>query len=151
MRHYSKIEWQQFINNHLDALLELEMQEHLLTCEDCRAIYLELIDESIDTEVTVSAGFTDRLMESIHKENAETAQRKHKQGRRNMLIYYTSAACITLFLMSSGAFQSMYQGITSSDKYVLGTLQKQSLFQSGWTNKLTDKTSKLIHQLKREI
>lgn len=145
LRHYSKAEWQLYINKEYDDLSRQEMQNHLLSCDACMTLYLDLIDEAPIENDTVLDGFTDRVMEQIHMENVKSEGQKLKQKRINMFIYYVSAASITLFLMNAGVFESIYQSFASEKKYLSETSQKKSLFTNGWTSRLTEDTSKFIN------
>jgi hypothetical protein len=109
------------------------------------AQYLDLIDESPFEDETVLEGFTERVMKQIHMENVKTEGQKLKQKRINIIIYYVSAASITLFLMNAGVFDSIYQSFTSEKSQVSEASQKQSLFTNGWTSRLTEDTSKFIN------
>ncbi len=150
MRHYSKAEWMWFINSDSHTLLHQDMQVHMLSCDDCMELYSDLI-EGIDIEDSVlSKDFTDRVMEMVHKDKVEAAKLKHKQKRFNTMVYYISAASITLFLMSAGSFQDIYRSFSSEGKYTSKVSQKQSLFVNGWTNTLTDVTSNLINGIKNQ-
>jgi hypothetical protein len=148
MRHYSKAEWMWFINSNSHTSLHQDMQEHMLICDDCMAIYSELVDEIDIEEGVISEDFTDRLIEMVHKDKAESSQAKLKQKRINTMVYYISAASITLFLMRAGAFQDIYRSFSTERKYTSESSQKQSLFVSGWTSTLTDVTSNIINGIK---
>jgi hypothetical protein len=145
MMHHSKTQWQLFVNRDLDEALQEKMQEHLLECDDCMTIYTDLIEISSDNEVSIPEDFTDSIMNQIFSENRQLSQRKLKQKRINLFIYYVSAASITLFLTTTGVFQNLYEGFSAGAKYAEANAQKQSIFISGWTHKLTDETSKLVN------
>jgi hypothetical protein len=150
MRHYSKAEWLWFINNESHASLHQDMQEHMLTCDDCMVIYSDLIDGIDIEESVISKDFTDRVIEMVHKDKIESTQAKLKQKRINAMVNYISAASITLFLMGAGAFQDIYRNFSSEGKHISEASQKQSLFVSGWTNTLTTVTSNLINGIKNQ-
>jgi hypothetical protein len=150
MRHYSKAEWLWFINNDSGTVLHEEMQEHLLVCDECMMLYLELIDKINMEEVPATEDFTDKVMELVHREKVEAAKRRLNQKRVNTLIYYVSAASLTLLLTGVGTFQDIYKGLSSVEKQAFETPQKQSLFMSGWTDRLTDETSKFLSGVKKE-
>lgn len=150
MRHYSKAEWLWFMNNDSQSLLNKDMQEHLTTCDDCLALYSELIDGIELDESSIPEDFTNRVMDMVHKDKVESSLAKLKQRKINTLVYYISAACITLFLMRVGAFQHIYNSFSTEGKHVSEASQKQSLFVSGWTNSLTDMTSNLINGIRNQ-
>lgn len=150
MRHYSKAEWLWFVNTDSDTLLYEEMQEHMQNCDECMNLYLELIEGITRSEVPVTEDFTDRVMEAVHREKVEAAKKRLNQNRINTLIYYVSAASLTLFLMGTGTFHDIYKSFASVEKYTLENPQKQSLFMSGWTSKLTYETSKILSGVKEE-
>jgi hypothetical protein len=148
MMHYSKVQWQLFVNNEVKEELQEEMQQHLLECDDCMSIYANLIEESSDIEVSIPEDFTDNIMRQISSENMKRTKKRLNQKRINLFIYYVSAASITLFLTTSGVFQGLYEGFSQGAKYAETTTEKQSIFISGWTSKLTDETSKLVNIVK---
>lgn len=148
MMHHSKTQWQLFVNGDLDEALQEKMQDHLSECDDCMTIYTDLIELSSDIEVSIPESFTDNIMNQIFSENRQLSLRKLKQKRINLFIYYVSAASITLFLTTTGVFQSLYEGFSAGAKYAEANTQKQSIFISGWTHKLTDETSKLVNVVK---
>lgn len=149
MSHYSKVELYSVINGQdFQLSISQEMQDHLSNCDVCMELYLELMDGFELGERSATENLTDRVMELVYKENEESSQRKLKQKRINTLVYYVSAASITLFLMRVGAFQDIYQSFSSVEKQVYESPKRQSLFTSGWTNRLTDVTSKFLNGIK---
>ncbi|MDF2672821.1 MAG: hypothetical protein K0R09_1086 [Clostridiales bacterium] len=148
MKHYSSIEWLNLLSGVVNEEVECELHEHLLECEECLNIYVSLIENAEETHLNspLSLDFTDRVMNTIHEENRKLQAIKKRKTFNNLIICYVSAACITLFFMSSGIFDFLSKKIPeSSTKFSTTHLGSSNLLSNGWTDRLVDKTSSFVN------
>ncbi len=148
MVHYSEVQWELFITGQIDETLYEEMLQHSLECEDCLKLYLDLLEKSNSPDLIPGEDFTDRVMNCISNENKLMLEKKRKINRANLIIYYTSAASITLFLFWSGIFQGISGSLPQTGKHV-GMIQSTAagIFVSGWTERLSDNTDNIINNI----
>lgn len=118
MRHYDDVEWKLYKENLLDKKIYDEMQEHLFQCESCMDKFLSTIDdkEVEDAGKILSTDFTDDLMSRLESTRPRGIVNidKYKQKKRvynEVLLYYTAIASVAIFLMGSGFFHRMVDGI----------------------------------------
>lgn len=154
MKHFDSAKWKLYIENKLDEYEEAEMQEHLLNCDQCLSLYLSMLDyeineKSIDEEIFPAIAFTDSVMSVMKIDKKKAEEKRQKRNHINMVVYYVSAASITLFLMGSGVFQQLHNTFSDLNYEVSSTQEIESkLFFSGWTEKLTEGTSNIINGTK---
>lgn len=105
---YTKAQWSKFKMGEIKCEQEKKMEDHLRQCTECMDKYLSLINEDEErcAKLSISLDFNKVAMEKIYKEpvNIKRIMEKRKIRRKNLLIYYTAAASITLIIMSSGMF-----------------------------------------------
>ena len=151
MKHYDSTKWKLYTENKLDEHEEEEMQEHLLNCDQCLSLYLSLIDykineKSIDETIFPAINFTDSVINALKVDKKKVEEKRQKRNHTNLVVYYVSAASITLFLMGSGVFHQLLNTFSDLSYEVSNTQEIESkLFFSGWTEKLTEGTSNIIH------
>lgn len=119
MEHYSKIKWLEFANELIIEEERSKMEVHLLSCEECLNSYLEILEEKELEKVHqfIPPDFPDRVMNEIDKK--AKLNRTGLKSRRNIFIYYTAAACITLFLMGSGAFNLVLNTVPNTTAAII--------------------------------
>lgn len=146
MKHYSYKEWHELIADRINDEKKIEMLEHTMECQNCLDIYLSLIDEGLSIENTIpSPDFSSKVIKKINVENKQAELLKKKNHFTNIMIYYTSAACITLFLISHGCFDA-FLGFTEKGSKAITTQSKTTSFVfNGWTDTLTKKTSSFLN------
>jgi len=148
MKHYSYEEWQELIEAKVDDDKRIEMLEHSMECQNRRDTYLSLIDEGLTTETTLpSPDFSSKVIEKINTENKKITLLKKKRCFTNMMIYYTSAACITLFLIYSGCFDTFLGFTPKGSKAITNQTKATGFIFNGWTDILTEKTSNFIDNI----
>ena len=175
--HYEQVLWEMLIENDLEEKMQLEMQEHLLKCGKCFEKYILLMESkcsegesefsveskyqnmknplhsSLEDKVESLAGFTNKTMERIDKECKRNTLRNQRNNRWTLLAYYSSAAVITLLLMSGGMFNIIFETINNTETQVAtaqSQLSQNSIFTNGWTDRLTEGTSGLINGVRQE-
>lgn len=116
MSHYTNEEWRQFICDVLPEEKREEMESHLYSCDQCLAVYMELIEENASDlpnpfDEAVSADVILAQVEQ-YKKPKRTKQTQTKQK----LLHYGIAAAITIGFMSSGIFQLVTNaGVVGTD------------------------------------
>lgn len=148
MKHYSYEEWQELIADGVNEETKIKMLEHTMECQSCLDIYLSLIDEGLKDENTIpSPDFSSKVINKITVENKQTELLKRKKHFTNIMIYYTSAACITLFLISHGCFDAFLGFTEKGSKAIANQSKATSFVFNGWTDTLTKKTSSFLNNI----
>ncbi|GMB09223.1 hypothetical protein [Thermolongibacillus altinsuensis] len=137
MNHYTNEEWRQFICDVLPEEKREEMENHLYTCDQCLAVYMELIEENAfelpnPSDETVSADVIIAQVEQYKKPKRTKTKQK--------LLHYGIAAVITIGFMSSGIFQSVTNAV------VLGTDLSEN--RPSYTEQWMDKTLSFLDWIK---
>jgi anti-sigma factor RsiW len=140
MSHYTKEEWRQFIFDVLPEEKREEMENHLYSCDECLAVYMELIEQSASglptpSEKAISA---DVILEQAALD--AKLKRMKKPQHKQKLLHYGIAAIITIGFMSSGIFQS------ATNAAVLGTNISKN--RPSYTEQWMDKTLSFLDWLK---
>jgi len=143
-RCYRPQEWQTYCAGMLQESERIQMEEHLLQCNNCLSIYLDFLNKSLQRESFSQLGqeFTDKVMANIQKEN-------YTQGHNNkinLIISYCAAACIVMFFWVGGYFDKISEGLSEGTKLSkpLETIEARieppkSFIQTGWTQKVLKK------------
>lgn len=148
MKHYSNEEWQELIEEEVNDGKKIEMLEHTIECQNCLDIYLSLIDGEINNKNTAPPpDFSSRVIERINADNKKLELLKKKKRFTNIMIFYASAACITLFLISQGCFGEFLNISAKSSKAIHNQSKITGFMFSGWTDTLTEKTSNFINNI----
>jgi anti-sigma factor RsiW len=107
MKHYPDNEWMLYIKDQLPQSSREKMEEHLLTCDACLALYMEQVElaefPAALPESILGAGLVNQVM---HRVTSDERRRRTSSFRRRLL-HYAVAAAVTFLLMASGIFQSM--------------------------------------------
>mgnify|MGYP001084927062 FL=1 len=151
MAHYSREEWKAFMEGALKEEKSGAMEGHLLTCEQCVSEYLSCFpEEGISGGVIeLHPQFTSSVMKRI--EGME-AKRRGKAKRRD-IFYYSVAACLTLFFMFAGVFESfarMIPEITKADMQMITSSRSgnRDIIEFGWSDKLMNSTLTFLDAMK---
>jgi hypothetical protein len=111
MSHYAKQEWIQYINGKLAEDLQIELDHHLLSCNQCMNSYMECIEEGGDLLPSLENPmlFVDTIMKSLPSVHEERPAQKSKMRRfyETPIFHYSVAAAITFIFMSSGLFTQL--------------------------------------------
>ncbi|UNC93045.1 anti-sigma factor family protein [Candidatus Contubernalis alkaliaceticus] len=154
MKHYSKKEWQLYINGEIGIKQQTEMEDHLVDCDSCLKEYLSAVEaaELAEGDSLVSAGFTDNVMAKLKILEMKVPEKSKKKRSRssNILIFYTAAACITLVFLSCGVFDSIGHYVPKTTYQMVDSTNQTDFLASGWSERLLDfVTVELSNQDKR--
>jgi hypothetical protein len=124
-KHYSYEDWCQYVKNEMDGSVREDVETHLYSCDKCLDIYLQVLDseDSELPEIQNETQFTESLMASIadiNKKNVSLGEGK-KSFYQSSAFHYLLAAAMTIFMMSTGVFQSITK--------VADTVQSPQAFQ----------------------
>jgi hypothetical protein len=111
---------------------------------------LKAIDDDYISDISkdLPGNFTELVINKLKLEDSRISTTKKKNYVSNILIYYISAACITLFLMSQGVFHALTSNVpAASSIFTNKTLKSEKLLTNGWTDQLTQKTSLFLNGL----
>lgn len=152
MAHFTSEDWKTFAQGLVNEKKQSDMEEHLLKCDECADIYLSFFSlESTEAAAReLHPRFTSNVMKRIG--GLEAQRRGNRQGRWSIL-YYTAAACLTLFFMSAGIFESfadMIPEITEKRIEIHHPFQEdnQGMIQFGWSDKIMNRTVAFIDAIK---
>ena len=152
MEHFDMHRMMLYTNGLAEENLKLQIENHLLNCDDCMEKYIEAIEyrNVHDASLLISPGFCDRVMDQIKEEKEKNNEREERrvQKKYQVFIYYVAAACITLIFMASGVFQQIFgsvSNVTSGIEESPGSIEK--MVPSGWTDRLVEGTSDVIDVL----
>lgn len=119
MRHYSKVEWMNYINNTLSQIDREQYDEHLYSCDQCLFQYMDALDEQSEQlfEIEDGTAFTDRVITAVRSSVEEKVQ-VPKRFYHHSLFHYGIASIVTMMLMTTGIFQDMFTHASNLDSYV---------------------------------
>lgn len=126
MIHISVTEWRKYINNEIDEKEREFFENHLYSCDQCLAHYLEILAEveSKLPQLNEQVLLVDNVMEQISAHSKQNMLVKdpnikstkptqknlqRKQFYEKTIFHYTVAAVATIVLMISGVFNSMIE------------------------------------------
>ncbi|MGI6698274.1 MAG: hypothetical protein ACOX3Y_06690 [Clostridia bacterium] len=152
MVHFTPEDWKAFAEGSLEGKKRSVMEEHLLLCDGCADKYLAFFSlESAEAAAReLHPRFTSNVMKRIG--GLEAQRRGNRQGRWSIL-YYTAAACLTLFFMSAGVFEGfadMIPEITEKKSEIHHPFQEesQSMVQFGWSDRIMNSTVTFLDAIK---
>jgi len=112
MKHFHLDEWLLYKNKLLSEEKQIEMENHLYTCDSCMDIFLSLInDDEIDKAATiVPENFTENILKNIGKIKPIRTKKSTKKGYRkssDFFLYYAAVASVAIILTAGGVFGKM--------------------------------------------
>lgn len=147
--HYDLNEWTRYYYDLIEDDMRTSMDEHLLSCQECMDIYLSVVDndKNIDNIKIPSENFTKDIMNKLSQETLIKKKTSPIQFKKVML-YYVSAASITIFFTAIGLFNYVGAGLPRISAAAMHSKSySKVLAHSGWSERLTDSTSMLIDSL----
>lgn len=87
-------------------------------------------------EALLSSDFTDRLMDRLPRERVplKHTAKPNRSSKKNLLVYYTAAASVTLLLMASGVFQALVDTGTKAAAVVSIESTKAQRLNLDWSS-----------------
>ena len=165
---FDKSIWLAYHSGLLDESVQSDMEQHLIDCNACMDVYLNVVEEHVSSEDSLlSDDFTDKLMHKIEQEiswqNAKKldivkpsmkAQRV-SSSKATLMISYCAAASIAMFFLVGGYFNGLADKVIQGAEYIpssaiteLRTDQTRGLIQTGWTQKVLEEKRPLLETLK---
>lgn len=151
MNHYNRQQWEKYKNRDMDSQESLLMEEHLVECDQCLALYLELFNrhDLVAANEHIPEKFSSTVL-SIVKTGGQVSPpvlqtSRRKRARRRILAFYTAAAVITVMLTGSGVFTNLAQKAYAYQSLPVQQEQVQDPEGYGWPS--IDVTN-LIHTMK---
>jgi len=152
MTHFAPEEWKAFAEGLIKGKKQIAMEEHLLICDDCIDKYLSFLSrEGADSASgDLHPQFTSKVMKRI---SGLEAQRKRGIHGQRSLLYYTAAACLTLFFMSAGVFEGFAGIIPEIAKKGLEIHspfpeRSQRIIEFGWSDRIMNSTVTFLDAIK---
>jgi len=102
MNHFSRQQWKEYIESphHFST-----MEEHLFSCDECLATYLEVSSEQ--EEHTFQEDFTTNIMSTVSKLDLYEKEKPKQKWYETTIFHYTLAASLTIMLVSGGFFTTI--------------------------------------------
>jgi predicted anti-sigma-YlaC factor YlaD len=153
MSHYSYEELLLYSKACVDETQEAEIEEHLLTCEECNNRYIQIVENYHMKEDSnnLPLDFTDSVMKRVLNDCNLNKRVKRKRVAPEVFVYYVAAACITLMFSINGVFDSLIGGFTDMTTYIASTpVSVEKAVSNGWTERLANDTSRIISEFKPE-
>ncbi len=159
---YDQAIWRSYHSGFLDESQRIAMEQHLLYCDKCMDIYLDLVAESAGPgESLLSGDFTDKLMQELESQAEPQISPAKVPGfmtsKATVMISYCAAASIAMFFLVGGYFDNLADKLVRSAEYfpppgmiAQKTEPSRGLIQNGWTQKVLDeKRQPFIENFKR--
>jgi hypothetical protein len=150
MEHYNRKIIKSYIMDNLSDRDCKSFEEHILVCEKCMELYIELVDNDKNLIIDeVSKDFLNNTMEKINYLNKPNK----KQNKKNIFFYYVAASLITVFLTYNGVFQNLasfypdYDNSNNKSEYQSET----EFINYGWTDRIINKTFNDFNSYKRKL
>ncbi|MGE5702512.1 MAG: hypothetical protein ACM32O_08305 [Clostridia bacterium] len=140
--HKTKSQWLAYMTNQLPETEREQYEDHLYTCDECLGLYMECLDEAHLPSGPECVEHVDATETSQSHQPAATPLIKARPFFRQVWFHYTAAACITLLLMSSGAFSQI---VRKSAEWNTSSFVKQERSVSDQLMKKTASLLNLIH------
>ena len=136
MRHYTKEQWVAYANS--EEIDRSSMDDHLLECEQCLALYVDAVNVSAELmpELDNQDAFVADIMVSLQQPKEIPNDRF--RWLKHPMLHYVIAASVTLVLISSGAFQQLF------DQASQWTRESEGVQSKPITQQWTDKASRLL-------
>lgn len=145
MSHYSLDEWENYVNNSINEDKRIEMENHLFTCDHCLEVYMNTLDDSNVYSEALGYEFTNKITKAIKNDIRSSEIKKSKTYPSNILLYYTAAASITLFLMSQGFFTAITRGIPQTTVHIMNSSKYvEKISQNSWADTFIQKTMSIF-------
>lgn len=113
--HYIYDQWLKYVNDELDEDMRILLEDHLYTCDQCLDLYVAAVteQETVLPVIPDETSFTDQIMMKISNVDMEGQRSEQKKKKRafhqSAIFHYTLAAAATIFLTSTGVFQTVIQ------------------------------------------
>lgn len=125
------------------------MEEHLLTCENCLEVYLNMMEDRLKNDGASRLGedFSNRVLEIIEQEGytqktsaavgnvVGIKEKEVRNNKINLLISYCAAASIVLFFWAGGFLNDVGR---LTDRMEFRIQSEEGLIQTGWTQKIIE-------------
>ncbi len=150
--------WKAYQADKLSDTERLAMEEHLLTCESCLEIYLQILEDELQSEGASGPGpdFTVAVMSRVADGHKKPRHSTLTISREQLLVSYTLAASIAMFFWVGGYFDkvsdSLEKGMTKSAQLVETRIEPlPGIIQTGWTSKILDnQQSSFLQKFRKE-
>jgi len=109
MTHISSEEWTRYVKGYLPEDFRDGYEAHLYECEACMNSYLQAMEfsESSLPDLKDGSHLTELIMKKVVDTDLKKSASNQRPANQHPLFHYIIAAAMTMFLMFSGAFQSM--------------------------------------------
>lgn len=150
MKHYDDIEWIFYKEKILSDEKQIEMEEHLYTCDRCMEIFLSLIDkQEVDKAGdSISENFTVDLMANIEnlRYKPKTKVKKSNTRFKDMFVYYAAVASVAVALTLGGFYSGLVDMVPQIGK---STVKRHNInapnVVADVSGKIVSKTSSFIN------
>jgi|GEM_PF-6840656 len=105
MKHITYENWIEYVQGNIENVEQYE--QHLYKCDQCLTLYMKALEAEVVQLPTIT---TEEIVQSVKSKQAEkTVSEKVSSSNsfKKKMFHYALAACLTLFLMSTGVFSEM--------------------------------------------
>ncbi|PKG25132.1 anti-sigma factor [Niallia nealsonii] len=144
--HYTYDQWLKYVNDKLDEDMRILLEDHLYSCDECLDLYVGAVaeQETVLPAISNETTFTDQIMMKIAYAEEEKEVKQQKKKRlfyQSSLFHYMLAAAATIFLMSTGVFQTVIQHTQTIQRTEVSANKESEM------NRFVDKTFSWIDTL----
>jgi len=154
MNHFDINEWRNYITNDSNNLIRLRMEEHLLVCEECLELYMNVCEEMTNYSAIkkIHPEFVDKVMKEI-KIKKTSSNYLISKARNRLITYYVVAACMTMLITITGTFDVVQRNTKEAMTVFTNKLGPpvKKAYLNGWSERLTDRTKNIIKKLDENI
>lgn len=154
MKHYSEAEWLAFKHKSIkDTEFEI-MESHLLECEPCFNVFLNLANELelARADTFIPPDFSRTTMDFINHHQVSQPSPYRRQGKmQRLLSYYVIAALITLMLVSSGVFQAAVNDAVLTTATSTVDTDKTDNIIFNWPSRLIETSSAWTNSIQKKL
>ena len=146
MKHFNEKEMAEYIQGSVKPQIADLMEEHFLHCSLCLEKFTRAAQAFHFPQVPTS--FTDEVMESVAVQHVfwkrQTVLRS-SNPKKQMLVNYAVAACLTVLLTFGGAFGILAKSVPHLAGFQehVGESAKET-FSTGWSAQLAEKAVSII-------
>lgn len=147
MKHFSTEEWELFFDRQIETEQEMQMESHLLDCEECQQRLLQAIgsDELEQAALLIPTDFTSRVLEQTAREVSWPKPEKRRPNQARALFkYYAAAAAVTILVNSGGMLHNINVRVSSWPQIYSPPSQQYTHILFEWPGQLRDKTAGLL-------
>jgi len=153
MKHYLESEWLTYKHHSTDKSESELMENHLLECDQCLNLFLNLTDERdiARVETLIPPDFSRSAMAFIlHKQTPPPRNIRSRDKIKRLLSYYVIASMVTLVLVSGGFFEKVVSNASLISANATMKAEKPNSIIFTWPTRLIETSSAWTQLIPKE-